>query len=352
MPYIRFVLISSLLTATGFATSITATSATQALSKAGTMQWQKSALTGLETINWSSGENAADTQVFCSTPCKEGAEPKFAPGAKVGTYQGRNAFGGFDKQYKGPHDSISEPKGSGNSTIGPCSQFVNTQCGTANWTVTADGKLGDPTKGALSWITTAAGNDPWPFFANDFANLSSNYDLWVPVGITGATLSALGNVGLDAEYQTASGFLDLLNIGISEAGVTVEGAALPGIQYYLLSNILQDPTLDPASLLTAAQIQAMISADLAGGDTLQNPLLIGIYVPNLAVPTVDLADGSLAAVHVDTTAFDQASAPATPTPEPASWALAALGVAVLVVAKFKPVTVGPSADRIIRSRHY
>jgi hypothetical protein len=334
MPYIRFVLISSLLTATGFATTITATSATQALSKAGTNQWQKSLLTGLETINWSSGENAADTRIFCSTPCKEGAEPKFDPGAKVGTYKGRT-FGGFDMKYKGPHDSISEPKGSGDSTIGPCNQFSNTQCGTANWTVTADGTLGDPKKGALSWITTAAGNDPWPFFANDFANLSSSYDLWVPLGIDSATLSALGSVGLDAEYQTASGFLDLLNIGISEAGVSVTGGALPGIQYYLLSNILQDPSLDPASLLTAAQLQAMISADFAGGDTLQNPLLIGIYVPNLAVPTVELADGSVAAVHIDTTAFDQASAPFTPTPEPASCCLAALGVGVLAVAKFK-----------------
>jgi hypothetical protein len=325
---------SALLASTSFATTITATSATGNLKDSGSAKFEGKNLTGKETINWKTGEDAADGKQFCSTPCNEGSEPKFDPGPKPGTFAGRKAFQGFNVTFTGDNGSISNPSGEGSSTVGKCSQFNDTICGTATWTVHADGMLGKDTTLNRSWITRAEGSDPWPFSPSDFAGFGSTYDLWTPAGLDALDVGPMGAAGLDVQYQTAAGFVDLLDISFTSAGAVVQGSSLPGIQYYQLSDINQGPTFDPSLLLTAAQIQSMLNADMAGGQLL-SPFLIGIYTPNLSVPTVALADGSVAAIDVNASAFDQASAPGVPTPEPSTWVVG-LGAALVFIVRRRP----------------
>ncbi len=339
MLSIRLLWIASAVTSIGLASTISATSATGARTDTSGVggPWADNQTNGLVTIRWTSGENAADTKQFCQpVVCQEGLEPKFGGSSEKTTLTGRKGFGGFDAMYSGDgaDPSISNPKGRGSSKVSPCPQDKTKQCGTAEWDVTATGTLGSTVK-PRSWVTKAEGKDPWPLMPDDFVGFGPDYGLWVPLGITGADFSPLGSVSLGADYQTSLGTLDLLHIGLSAAGAAVQGGAVAGIEYFLLDDILEGPTMAAGTMLTASQIQDMLNADLAGGDTLHNALLIGIYVPNLPVPTVDLGDGSVAAIHINADAFDQASAPATPTPEPASWGFALIGVALLAASKLK-----------------
>lgn len=132
--------------------------------------------------------------------------------------------------------------------------------------------------------------------------------------------SPRGGVGLEAHYDDASGTTKLLSIRIDNTGVTVTNDDPPGLILYLLAGLDAGPTEIPGNMTTLASIQAMLETDVASDRSIDTPLYLGIVWDDIAVPTVDLGDGSVAKIRVESEAHD-ADGAGSAIPTVSEWGL-------------------------------
>ena len=265
------------------------------------------------TLTWTSGPNTAD-----GTPYPLVTYPT-APDLPIhkfvnnggGFPQGIPVVSVFSRDCPGDYGSVSTTSGTASSTVG----VFNYTC---NFTVTADGTLGNNPNPPPNpeWSSKATGKDPWPDFSDDVPDPSQlTYDVYIPVGIGGSPGN--GSISFSTSYETADTMLPLLDITATPNSVTVTGDA--DASYYLLSAIDAAPTTDPGNQVSLDWIQASLLNEIDASGSI-SPLYIGICVDGIAIPTTDMGNGVVAIVHDDIQATDQAT-----IPEPATLSLLSLG---------------------------
>lgn len=274
------------------------------------------------SITWKSGPNRADDNMFYWDPI---TEPKFNPGALPIP----RIFTGFSHSDGGACGSFTNTNGWGNSwVVGTPPKYG------ATWYVTAAGSVGtDVGCDYVGYDSHAKAYDPWPMMPEDLPDPNDPFfDMYVPVGLEAAGFSLEDNIvstafSLSAGWETASGIANLLTIDLTreeeEGGdmvteITVTGNEDLNLSYFWLDDMQSDPTTASENLVTLSEIQGLLVDDLLDG-ALDNALSLGIFSDNLVTPDVLLPDGSVGAVHVDSSAHEAA------VPEPGSLALLALG---------------------------
>ncbi|WP_242034649.1 PEP-CTERM sorting domain-containing protein [Microcystis flos-aquae] len=295
----------------------------------GSNQWIWSTPTAADTIKWTAGPNQADGKIF---PKISSAEQKFFIPI-LGNPSGLT-FAGINYTNSGPRGSVTQSVGSGNSYTAPAATYGTNYY--AQWTVVADGTLG-PTP-PVNWASQTTGNDPWNLTSaqlTDIGITGTKADFWIPVGLVSGDYSKSGGIGLKASYTTASGTINLIDIAIDVNQVNVTSDSLSGLSFYLLNSINEDPIENPANLITLSSIKSILENDVLSDRKLDNPLYLGIVLSGIAVPTIDLGNGSVAIVDVSAQANDGAA-----IPEPSSTigllALGIFGAGATLKRKLKP----------------
>ena len=283
----------------GFFASRTATSSDSA-------SWRFSTPDFGDLMIWTSGENHADGTLFPQIGDPIWTEFKFnllipPTGKTLAGFGPRNDLGGWG--------SVATTSGSGASVAIPGTLWGTNY--TVSWQVTATGSRGPAS--LTSWDSRAEGRDPFSVTPAKLAQAGitgSQYDLYFPAELSGGShLGVSGSLKLRAFYDDAAGSTKLLDISADSSGVTVTSDNPPGVSYYLLSSTAEGPTEVAANQVSLATIQSMIAADLATDAILNNSVSVGIVLDNLPVPTVDLGDGSVAKIRVETEANDHDGGP-------------------------------------------
>lgn len=130
--------------------------------------------------------------------------------------------------------------------------------------------------------------------------------------------------GIDLPHETTLGTVKLLHITLDATGASVSNDDFSGLRIFKLDTLGEGPTEITANLTSPSAIQALLQNDVVSDHTVNSPLFLGFMLHNLPVPVSDLGDGSVAKIHVDTTAFAAAS-----IPDPETWALFATGLVFL-----------------------
>jgi hypothetical protein len=292
--------------------------------KNGKSTWIVSTPTGAETIGWSSGPTTLD-DYYTYVQKQYGPEFKFTVPLVRPSFRFFTGFTNTDGPGKTGGTTASQ-SGSGSSTVS-VNRF-GTNFERADWTVSASGVLGIPPRLGLSpgasYQTTAVAKDPWPITPSQLAEMGvtgSSYSLFFPVGLSAGRYSANGDITLDASYETASGNRPLFHLDLNARHDIVTGDSQAN--FYLLDSLDDtDPNLDltSSSQRTLSQLETLLSDDVTN-DTLNSPLYIGIDLENLPVPMMDMGDGSVARIHIDSSVIDAAS-----VPEPSTLSLYSLGI--------------------------
>jgi hypothetical protein len=329
----------------GFTAQLSATSVTadsnsywynKTSSTPGTATWTGPKVpTFSDTIKWNSGPNYTD-----GSPAPwshtQSVEQKFSynphpPILPIGrTLTGFSYVDGPTGGTKPPVcvpalGSCALTSGSGSSTAAPPSY-------TATWTVSASGILG--TAATPEYISTASGDDPWTVSAADLAGLSGGYSMFFTAGLDGAMFSPNGSVGLEVDYSTAAGSIDLLQVLLDPSGAHLSSspsAAALGLTIFLVPSPGTDPNTFSGAALTLSEIQNLLQLGLSGNN-LSGPIELGFLLNNLPIPTVDMGNGVLAQVDVTATANDHAQGSAAP--EPGTLSLFGCGVAFVGISRF------------------
>jgi hypothetical protein len=283
--------------------------------KNGKSTWIASTPTGAETIGWSSGPTTLD-DYYVYGQKQYGPEFKFSVPLVWPTYRFFTGFTNTDGPGKTGGTTASQ-SGSGSSTVS-VNRF-GTNFERADWTVSASGVLGIPPRLGLSpgasYLTSAVAKDPWPITPSQLAEMGvtgSTYGLFFPIGLSAGQFSANGDITVDASYETASGNRPLLHLDLNAQHDIVTGDSQAN--FYLLNSLDDtDPNQDltSSSQRTLSQLETLLADDTTGG-TLNTPLYIGIDLEDLPVPTMDMGDGSVAQIHIDSSVIDAASVPEPP----------------------------------------
>lgn len=260
-----------------------------------------------DVIEFTSGRNAHDG-VF--VPKKYlGPYTKFDFPA-AGGVAGIPLTDGFDRKTEGACGSVAESVNWSTSYKALGSRWGwNWYCG---WACAADGVLGKPENCNTTpyWSAETEVKDPRVLTSMSFDTLGINesyYDLFFTVGLDSAEYSPRGSVQLTASYETVSGVINVLNINLSESGVTITNDAPSGLSIYRLTSLTEGPTENPDSLRTLSAIQSSLTADLAGDRVLDNPIYLGLVWQDIPVPTLAIdSTGAVAKIHVDTRTTDRA----------------------------------------------
>jgi PEP-CTERM motif-containing protein len=276
----------------------------------GTLSWATKA-----SINWAVSKFTADGAAQPTAPVPF-SEIKFTPTTPLPTAK---VFTGYNIAGTGTSGSTVISTGAGSSNVGVA--FYG-----ANWNVTASG--------GGTYGVRADANDPWPLFASDFTSFTSGskYSLYIPFSMTSGQLDKTkldSGYGFDVSYTTAAGMVDLLNVQVSNTGVTVTPNLSLGSQlsFYQEANSTTSPygmSTTPGTLLTTSQLTSLIMNDVASDGTLISPINLAIQVDGLAIPTGLLSDGSVASIAEDLMVFEDAVS--ATVSEPSTLALLGAGL--------------------------
>ena len=311
MKKIFFILTILFFTVTPFfvasAASVTAGSGITAgrdAGDSGSASWIFTTPTTADTITWTSGDNFTDRKKFPKTTW---TETKFDLPRPTG-----RTFTGFTKQCgPGPSGSTTSKGGYGGSNSYSGSWGTDY---VSAWSVFATGKLGP--KGLLSWHSEATGDDPMYLFLSMLEDVDitaptidiffgiSLEDGGIPLGTNG---KRNGEIGLKASYEDSSGTTDIIDISIDSSGATVTGSTSP--TFYTMSSLDEGPTEISANLTSLASIQTLLNTDVSSDYSIDSPMYLGIVLEDVLLPTSNLSNGALAAVHVDSFVADADAAP-------------------------------------------
>ena len=216
-------------------------------------------------------------------------------------------FTGYSIIGVGPLGSAVISTGGGSSSVSTGAVFYG-----ANWNVQVGG-LG-------TYDVKAVANDPFNIYPSDLTSISgSTYSVYIPFSMVGGQTSKIGNgitasgYGFDVYYTTASGTTTLLDVTVNGTTATITPSASFGsnLRFY------QEPTsttapmgaTTPGTLLTTAQLVALVTSDISPSGSLISPINLGVVLSNIPVPTTLLADGSVAQTGASINAFEAAAVP-------------------------------------------
>jgi len=245
-------------------------------------------------ISWLSGTNYIVGVAY--GPTKFGPEAKFSPGPPLAGV----TFTGFNQTDTPapPFPPWVRTSGSGSSTTVPA-VYGLVPC-SATWTLHAD--YDEVIVGARCY-GIAYGYDPWPIFPAAFAqDTLPNFDLYVPLGMLGGSAGGADSVGrfeYAVNYVTAQDTTHLLNVRVTDGYVqTTSPDNPPGVAFYMVGSQDTIPTTAPANLLNLDGIRSALQARMHGvGFT--DSLVIGVFCPNLPIPTTAIRDSTLAEIEVN-----------------------------------------------------
>ncbi len=275
-------------------------------------------------MKWTDGANTADAVVV---PVRNLSEPKFPQGI-IGTPNTTKThiFTGFTGGAgPGAVGSTATTSGSGASSV---TYGVAVNDYEASWNVVATGTLG---AGAGAYYDAyAAGNDPWPVFAEDFVGVATGtFDLWVPFEITGGQSLGTGQdgqvqfasgFGFDVSYTTSEESLRLLDVAVSGTTSHVAPDSPLNFSMFRISSVTAAP--DTSNPLSKSQLEALLNADLLTDRTIDTPITLGLRVTGLKIPTILRDDGSVAQISAASHAFERQAL----VPEPATLVTGLIGL--------------------------
>jgi hypothetical protein len=279
----------------------------------------------LDQIEWTSGGNFTDGAFH---PLDQfGPEPKF--NVAIPPPQGRQFAGFQDADGPGPQGSFALTRGLGHSGK---KVILGWTVYYAKWKIEATGQLGPGNN--PSWESRCGAYDPYSITPEKLAETGADadpvYDLFFTAALDSGSYSPLGGVSLEAFYDDASGTTALMSITVDSTGVNVVNDDPPGLTLYLLDSLCEGPTENPGNVVTLNDIQTMLNADVASDRTIDTPLYIGFVWDDVPVPTVDLGDGSVARIRVESEAYD-ADAGLADIPTLTEWGLIAFAVTLLAL---------------------
>jgi hypothetical protein len=277
----------------------------------GTLSWANTA-----NINWTVPTFSADSTPLPTTPVPF-SEPKFNV---AGTLPTARTWTGYSIHGVGPLGSAVVSTGGGSSSVGAV--FYG-----SNWNVQVGG-LG-------TYNVKAVATDPFNILRSDLAGITgSTYSLYIPFSMVSGQVSKIGNgitasgYGFDVNYTTASGTTTLLDVTVNGTIVTVTPSASFGsnLRFYEEPNSTTAPTgsTTPGTLLTTAQLEALVAGDISPSGSLISPINLGVVLSGIPVPTALLPDGSVAQTSASANALETAI-----VPEPGPLSLLATAAAVV-----------------------
>lgn len=295
----------------------TATSLTGRQTAVGSNTWFFFTPKSTDTILWTTGENETDGGTHSKMSF---VEPKFdtlsSPPAVLGTVFSFDRTDG-----PGIYGSTADTSGSGSSgsattTVFPVGIPPYTQYA-ANWTVTATGQVGtkpSPPGAKVGWASQATGTDPFGLTLAEVSPLGPRYDLFFVTELSSASFSPEGGIGFGVSYETAAGVNHLFSLTADATGANVTSDDI-ATTFFLLNQSSGVVTGTETSL---SALGALIDGQILPDRSLNSPVTIGFLLSGIPVPTVDLGDGTVARVSVETSAFDAAE-----IPEPSTFVLVA-----------------------------
>lgn len=155
--------------------------------------------------------------------------------------------------------------------------------------------------------------DPFYIMDDPEYHTTATMDLFLPVGLSGGLLGSSGEIGLTADLTWASGSTRVLDLLLTPSGLSLAGYA--GASVYRLSAIDQNPaTLLAGDLTTWSSVRDGLWADVKDDFVMNSPLLLGVWLEDVPVPTASFDGGALFSYGVSLRVLDAGA-----VPEPATW---------------------------------
>lgn len=281
-------------------------------------------------VTWRSGKNIADNLSFPAAD--QSFDPYFLFDPTEGPFG--YFFNGYGKNDDGDLGSVAHTEGNGRSRITKTNETIGGRTVTktnynAEFTASATGTLS--TEKGAKYFALSTAKDPWAFNLSDFDVLAPGPDfrLYFRAGISSGSFTPTGGLSFGVSYETAQSTLNLLSIAFGGDGVTVTGDPVPGLSIYLL-NTLDDDSGELTNAISLAAILSLMQAEITNDNSIDRPYLFGFVIDDLLRPTTPLPDGSVARLHVDISATEQAG-----VPEPAEWILVGSGLALLAALRHR-----------------
>ena len=263
-------------------------------------KWVNRFPTTRDTITFILGANNVDGVRVAGTPQTIAAQTKFdhtgqIPRGRVITAN-RGVANGIDRGLLG-----SWVKSYGYSSSGIDIGHKTTHY--VKFTSRVDGDLGNA-QGA-KWSGRSRANDPFHLLPDDFVHYTENWDLMLPVSLDrGTEFGMNGSVELSVFYDTADTTINLLSLFVDSSGVTAVSDEPLGLGLVLLDDLATDPTISAPDTITLEELRTLLESDMLADRTLDSPLYIGVVWEDIPVPTVDLGNGAVARIRVESEAAD------------------------------------------------
>ena len=261
----------------------------------GSAAWRWVNPTEEDKIHWIDGNNRADAETV--GPVSKPSETKFDH-SEEDTIAGKN--------YRELNERLTGTAGSWVRTRAWGGSSINNGIPTCRWTNFVDGDLGDGDE--VYWKGRSQGKDPFHLFPSDFEAMQATdrWDLFTVAGLDQGTSlnSTTSLVKLDVFYDTADSTRNLLSISITPDGVEFTGDPLEGLRFFQVGQLDAQPDQETATL-TLADLQTLLETEMLADRVLDAPLYIGIIWEDIPVPAVDIGNGAVARVRVESAAEEE-----------------------------------------------
>jgi hypothetical protein len=264
---------------------------------AGSATWRLSTPGNGDTITWEVGPNTLDSRafpLFAKTEGKFTVPPTGAPTGRV--------LAGVAITQAGPSGTTAVSTGTGTSGVVAGTLWGrNYKC---DWNLALNVT---PGAGAgVGYDTSFEADDPIYLDRSVFAdNTAGRTSLYLPISLEGLDHAPNGGGGLSVSYVTDAGRMELLRLESSGAGSTATSDPASSARYYLIDDPNENPMARGVRPHGLDDLRDVLAMRMRGG-LLNQRLMFGVLLENIAVPTVEIgAGGIVAEVHVASRLFER-----------------------------------------------
>ena len=262
----------------------------------GSNSWRWVNPTDVDKIHWIDGNNRADAESV--GPVTKPSETKFD--------HSDDEIAG--KNYAQLNERLVSSSGTWVRTRAWGGSSINNGIPTCNWTNFVDGDLGSSDDGF--WKGRSQGKDPFHLYPSDFVDMQATdgWDMFTVAGLDqGTSVNTSGVVELSVFYDTADSTTNLLNILITPDGIEFTGDEPEGLRFFQVEQLDAEPTQETATL-TLDELKTLLETEMLADRVMDSPMYIGMVWEDIPVPTVDLGNGAVARVRVESAAEEEGAA--------------------------------------------